>query len=145
MSAVLPLDVADNVDGPHAVLVPQTLLVYDRDGGVQVVGHVPRPLRRAHVSRGDHQVLLLQVAELLRQQRYSRQLVQWDVEEALYLTGVQVRRQHPVGPRHGDEVRDQARSDGHAGLVLLVRPPVGVVRDHRRDPPPPTPSAPRRS
>jgi hypothetical protein len=64
----------------------------------------------------------------------GRQLVDRDVEEALDLALVKVHRQHPIRAGDGDHVRDQAGGDRDPGLVLLVRPAVGVERDDRRDP-----------
>ncbi len=63
------------------------------------------------------------------------QLVDRDVEEALDLALVEVHREQPVGAGDADHVGDEARRDGHARLVLLVRAAVGVVRHDRRDAP----------
>ena len=73
--------------------------------------------------------LLLQ--EVVAEQVDGRQLVDGDVEEALDLALVEVHREQPVGAGDADHVRDEARRDGHARLVLLVRPAVGVVRAPR--------------
>ena len=54
-------------------------------------------------------------------------------EEPVHLRRVQRHRQHPASTRGDQQVGHQAPADGHPGHVLLVRAPVGVVRDHRGD------------
>ena len=83
----------------------------------------------------DDAVVELHVEEVAAEHVDRGELVDRDVEEPLDLALVEVHRQHPVGAGDGDHVGDEAGGDRDARLVLLVGAAVGVVRDHRRDPP----------
>ena len=76
----------------------------------------------------------LHVVDVVVQHRRRVQMIHGDVEEALDLVGVQVHRQHPVGPGLDDHVRHQLGRDRHPALVLAVLAGVAEVRDHGRDP-----------
>jgi hypothetical protein len=71
--------------------------------------------------------------DVARQQGVRGQLIHRNIEKALNLTGMQIHRQHAARARHGQKVSDEARRDGHARLVLLVCPAIGIVRNDCRD------------
>lgn len=54
-------------------------------------------------------------------------------EEPVHLGRVQGHGQHPGGSRSRQHVRNQAGADRDPWSILLVRPRVPEVRDHRRD------------
>jgi hypothetical protein len=61
----------------------------------------------ADVGRDDHQVAVTVTRlDVGRHRRRGVEVVGRDVEEALDLPGVEIDRQHPVGPRLGDQVGD---------------------------------------
>ena len=127
----LAADLADDVQELGPVEVADPPLLDDRQRGVEELGERPRALREPEV-RHDDEVLEVLVLEVVRQDVDRGQLVDRDVEEALDLALVEVHRQDPVGAGDADHVGDEAGRDRHAGLVLLVRAAVGVVRDARR-------------
>ena len=87
----LPLDVADEVH--HLALArPLTTLVADRDRGADALGEGAGPDDAADVWRDDDNII--GVTELLfdiaRHYRSGEEVIGRNIEEALYLTGVQV-------------------------------------------------------
>ncbi|MCH7512039.1 MAG: response regulator [Chloroflexi bacterium] len=124
------LEVALGNGHPKVLRVSTAPLVDEGDITVEPGREVARLLRSPGVWGDDDRVVELQREEVLGDQRHRVQLVDRDVEEALDLPGVQVRRQHAVGARHLDEVREQAGGDRDVRLVLLVGTAVGEVGDH---------------
>ena len=112
MIATLPLHVADHVV-TSAVAVLGALLGDDREVGPEHLGELLRQLGAAGVGRDDDQPLPRQalVAEVLREHRQRRHVVDGDVEEALHLAGVQIHREHAVDARGLQHVGHQARAD----------------------------------
>jgi len=53
------------------------------------------------------------------------------LKKPLYLPGVQVHRQDPVGPRRLQEVGHQPAGNWHPGLVFFIGPAVAIVGHHR--------------
>ena len=106
----LPLDVADEVH--HLALArPLATLVADRDRGADALGEGAGPDDAADVRRDDDNII--GVTELLfdiaRHDRRGEEVIGRDIEEALYLTGVQVKRKHAVGSGALDQVGDEFR------------------------------------
>ena len=60
-------------------------------------------------DRGDR-LLEVEVANVLREERDRRHVVDRDVEEALHLAGVEVHREHAVGAGGLEHVGDEARA-----------------------------------
>jgi hypothetical protein len=83
-------------------------LVDDRQVGVEPLGVGARHLDAAHVGRDDGQVLEVELAEVLDEDRRRVEVVHRDVEEALELRGVQVDRQRAGRARRGDDVSRRA-------------------------------------
>ena len=130
----LAAHLADDVEQLRPVVVVRAPLLDDGQGRIDHLGERPGALGEAQVRDHDR-VLEVLLDEVVGQQVDGGQLIDGDVEEALDLALVEVHREQPVGARDADQVRDEARRDGHARLVLLVRAPVGVVRHDRRDAP----------
>ena len=84
--------------------------------------------RRCPRPRGRHG------QEVLVEHRRRVEVIDRNVEKALDLGGVQVHRQHAVGPGPGDQVGHQLGRDRHPAFVLAILPGVAEIRDHRRDP-----------
>ncbi len=129
---VTAFDLADDVQDLGLVLA-RPPLVDDRERGVEAFADGPRPCDPTHVRRNDHDVVDLELADRLEQDRRREQVVDRDVEEPLNLRRVQVHRQDPVGAGGRQEVGHQLGGDRHPRLVLLVLPPVAEVRHHGRD------------
>jgi len=126
------LDVADHVHHfGRAVL--GAALVHHRKLGVEPLRVGTRPLRAARVRRHNRQVLHLQARAVLDDDRRREQMIDRDIKEPLNLRLVQIHRQHAIGARGAEQVRNQLRRDRHPRLVLAVLPRVSVVRDNRRD------------
>ena len=122
--------VADEGCGFYALLVADTHLFDDGKMRVEPVRHVAGALGVAGVRRHDDGVVLhLPVPEVVRQTGDCAEFVEGDVEEALYLSGVQLEGEHAVCACGLDEVCDEAGGDWHAGLVFLVAARVGEVGD----------------
>ena len=68
-------------------------------------------------------------------QRLRVQVIDWDVEKPLDLTGVQVHGDDVITASDGEHVSHQLCRDRSPRLVLLVHPRVGETRDHGGDPP----------
>ena len=88
--------------------------------------------------RGDDHEVLIAVAELLEivvaEDGRAEEVVHGDVEEALYLGGVEVHGEDAVGAGGGDEVGHQLGGDGVAALGLAVLPGVAeIVGDNGGD------------
>ena len=131
----LALDVADQRH--HARLaVPGALLVDERELAAEHLGELLRELDTAGVRRDDDEPVLRQplIAEVLREHRQRRHVVDRDVEEALHLAGVQIHGEHAVDTCGLQDVGHEARADRLARRRLLVGPRVGIPRHHRRDP-----------
>ena len=74
------------------------------------------------------------LGDVAGQQVLRAHVVDWPVEEALDLVGVQVDGQDPVRARGLEEVGDQSRRDRLAAAVFLVLAGVGIERQDRGDP-----------
>ena len=121
------LDVADHV-GDLGDLLGGALLVEDRQLGADLLGELLRQLHAADVRRDDHEVLEVQVAEVLGEHEHRGHVVHRLLEEALDLAGVEVHREHAVGPRGLERAGDEARGDRLAAHRLLVLARVAVPR-----------------
>jgi hypothetical protein len=95
-------------DDPDLV-VRGTRLVHDREVGGDHFGELERVFRTARVGRDRDDALAgeTQIAEVLREQRQRRHVVDGDREEALNLACVEVHRQHAVGARELEHVGDE--------------------------------------
>jgi hypothetical protein len=75
-----------------------------------------------------------EIAEVAREERQRRHVVDGDREEALDLARVQVHRQHAIGSGELQHVGDESRRDRLARLGLPVLARIGEPGNHRRDP-----------
>ena len=129
------LDVTDQVDRPRRLVVAVAALVHDRDRQVQSSGVMADVLRFADVAGDEHVVPeIATLAQVVAQDRRGLELVGRNTEEALHLRRVQIHRQDAVGAGRLQQVGHEARRDGDARPVLLVRASVGKVRQHGGDP-----------
>ena len=132
--AGLVLDIADDAHDLGRV-VARTALVGDGERAAQVVGELLARLGTTHVRRHHDGVLPVEVfvAEVLAKQRQCREVVHRDVEEALDLALVQVKRDDAVDAGRLEQVGDETRGDrlARGGLPVLAR--VGVVGQDRGD------------
>ena len=110
-------------------------LVHEREVGIEHLGEANRLLGAARVGRDGDDVVAGQaeVAEVAREQRDRRHVVDRDHEEALDLPRVQVHREDAVGAGELQHVGDEARRDRLARLRLPVLPRVREQRDDRGD------------
>ena len=130
-------DVADHLDGLGDVggaLGPA--LVAEREVGAavaEVLGHALGDLDPPGVGRHDDRARGV-LAQVLLEHRHRREVVDRAVEEALDLAGVQVDRDHPLGPGGLEHVGDEAGGDRLAAFGLAVLAGVAVERAHGGDP-----------
>ena len=130
----LLLDLADD-GGDACDLLLGPLLVQDDEVAADHLGELAGELRAPRVrrDRGDR-LLEVEVAHVLGEERDRRHVVDGDVEEALYLAGMEIHREHAIRARRLQHVGDEAGRDRLARPRLLVLPRVEVPRDDRRDP-----------
>jgi hypothetical protein len=90
---------------------------------------------RVSQVRGDHNgVAQVTGAEVRGELGSGVQVVHRDAEEPVHLRGVQCHGKHAVGAGGGEQIGDQAGTDGDSRGVLLVGAGVRVVRYDRGDP-----------
>ncbi len=73
-----------------------------------------RHLAAAGIGCHDHKVVPGPAAHVVGKDRQRRQMVEWDVEEALDLAGVQIHSEHAVAAGNAEEISHQACRDGLA-------------------------------
>ena len=110
-------------------------LVHDRELGLDHLREALGLLGAAGVGRDRDDALAVEaeVAEVAREERQRRHVVDGDREEALDLAGVEVHRQDPVGAGDLEQVGDEAGRDRLARLRLAVLAGVREERDHGGD------------
>src|SRR5262245_48676874 len=93
------------------------------------------PLDGPFVGRHDPELIPGQVQRdvVAVDHRGGKQVIEWNVEEALYGTGVHVHGDYAIGAGVFDEVGDQLGRDGHTPHVLAILPSISVVGNDRRD------------
>src|SRR5438552_1060152 len=130
------VDLADDADDLASAAVVAVRLLHEDEGDIERLGDAARGVRVAEVGDDERDVLRVRLddrAKMLDEQDARRELVAGDAEEALDLHLVHVHGEEAIRAGHPDEVREEARGDRDARLVLLVAPPVGVVRHDRGD------------
>src|SRR5260370_24356473 len=65
--------------------------------------------------------------KVLDEHRGTIQVIDWNIEIALNLRGVQIKRERAAGARGFDQVCDELRGDWNARLVFAVLACVAVV------------------
>ena len=98
-----------------------------------MVGEDARARDTAEVRRDDDDIVKLLGAEVIRDDRSSCQVIDWDVEEALDLAGMEVNRHDAGDTSRRHEVRHELRRDWLAAARLAVLTCIGVIRDDSRD------------
>ena len=94
------------------------------------------PLGTAGVGRHrDHVAQVMVATEVLDDGWNGGQVIDRDVEETMYLVGVQIHGQHPVGAGGVEQVGHQPASDRDPGRVLFVRAGVGEIWNDGGDSP----------
>ena len=125
-------DVTDHVhDLGHVRPAPPLVHDGQASGELQRVG--ARPVDTAGVWAHHHEVGELQHPQLLDEDGRCVQVVDWPVEEALDLSGVELHGDDPIGAGRGQEIADQARGDRVASGSAAVLPTVAEVGDDGRD------------
>src|SRR5438034_5003466 len=123
--------VTDDGDDLAPAAVVAMRLLHEDERNLQSLRDAARRVGVAEVGNDQcdaARVLLDDRAEGLDEQVARRELITRDREETLNLHLVHIHRQEAIGAGDPDEVREEARRDRHARLVLLVAPAVGVVR-----------------
>ena len=126
--------VADDVHHLRLVRL-RTALVDDREVGVvEPLGEGAGAHHAAHVRRDHHQVRVLVPPDVPERHRRGVDVVDRYAEEALYLIGMEVHGQHPVGAGDRDHVGDDLCGDRDArGAGAAVLAGIAVVRHHGGD------------
>lgn len=115
------LHIADEVGGHCLVVVAVPAFVHHRDRQLENVGEPTKFLGLADIASHQHTVLEIPLCPHPLAEEFGRhELIDWDVEEALDLRGVQVHAEHPIGAGGLQEVGHQTRPDADARLILLV-------------------------
>ena len=129
---VAAFDVADGGHLAHDIGLG-ALLVRNDDRCAEVFGIGVRTLGAAHVGRGDREVLDPQALDIGDEDAAGVEGVHRNVEETLYLVGVQVHRHDAVHARGHEQVGHQFGADRHAGPVLAVLARPAEVGHHGHD------------
>ena len=91
------------------LLVVDAPLIDDRQAAVHALGVSAGRLYAADVRRDDDEIFVdLQLPDIFGKYRERVQMVERYIEEPLYLPGVQIDRQHPVGSRRRSECSPRA-------------------------------------
>src|SRR3989442_12735190 len=85
------------------------------------------PLGAADVGRDDDGIGQVQLADVLDQELFGRQVIDGDIKKALDGVGVQVERDDAVRPGQRDDVGHQLGTDGVARLGLFFLARIAVV------------------
>ena len=112
-----------------------TAFVDDRERGiVESLGERPRAHHAADIGRDDHQIApAVARLDIRCDDGGGKQIVGRDVEKALDLPGVEIDRQHAIGTRHCDQVRDELGRNRRAGSWFAVLPGIAEIRDDGGD------------
>ena len=117
--------------GPFAALVD--------DGQrrvAQPLGQSAGAHHAAHVGRDDHQIFHAHARrDVGRHDRGGKQIVGGDIEETLNLAGMQIKAQHAISARHGDEIGHQLGRNRRSRARFAILAGVTEIGHHRRDPP----------
>src|SRR5438094_195293 len=76
----------------------------------------------------------MQLANIVDQELFRRQVVDGNIEKALDGVGMEVQRDHPVRARQGDDVGHQLRRDRIPRLGLFFLAGVAIVGNYGGDP-----------
>ncbi len=122
--------IADECCSLDAFLVADADFFHDCERGVQPICHVARAFSVAGIGCDDYDVVVnFSAFEVLGEAGYGAEFVEWDVEEALYLSCVQFEGEDAVCAGSFDEVGDESGGDGNAGLIFFVAAGVCEVGD----------------
>src|SRR5579883_115597 len=134
-NANLVLHIADDVHHRRFVGA-RPALVDDRQ--IRIVQPFRHRARAHHAAdiRAHHDQVVVRVMppDVGQQHRGGIHVVQRNVEEALYLVGVDIDRQHAIRAYHADHLRRHFRGDRYTRRAQTpVLPRVAEVRNHRGD------------
>ena len=131
-----PLHLADDV---HDLALTRAIaaLVDDRERRiVEPLGERTRADHAADIGADHHQILIAVARlDIRRHHRRGVEIVGRDVEKALDLAGMQIDREHAVGPCFGDQIGDQLGRDRGPRPGLAVLPCVAEIGHNCGDPP----------
>ena len=91
-------------------------------------------LYSAGVRRHHDRIGQIPLAQALYDHRRRIEVVNRNIEEPLYLLGMQIHREHPVRAGSLEKIGNQLCRDRNARLILPVLPRIPVIRNNRRDP-----------
>ena len=101
---------------------------------VESLGQRPRAHHAAHVGRNHHQIALAIARQNVGRHHWGReQIVGRDIEKALDLPGVQIDREHAVGPGNGDEIGDELGRNRRARPRLTILAGIAEIGDDGGD------------
>ena len=128
----LVLDVADEVHDLGAARF-RTALLDDGNRCLEVVSKDAGARDAAEVRRNDNDILELLRAEVVRNRRSGREMVDRDVEEALDLARMEVDRDDARAASRRHEVCDELCRNRLTAARLAVLTRIGIVRHDGRD------------
>jgi hypothetical protein len=89
------------------------------------------PFSTSSIRTNDNAVFNIEIfADPPQRTRLRVQVVDWDIEEALNLTGVKVHRNYVIASCHLEHIGHELGGDRRSGLVFLVLTSIWKVRDH---------------
>jgi hypothetical protein len=89
------------------------------------------PFSTPSIRTNDNTVLDIEIfADPPQRTRFRVQVVDWDIEEALNLTGVKIHRNYMITSCYLEHIGHELGGDRRSGLVFLVLTSIGKVRDH---------------
>ena len=109
----------------------ETPLMNNRQIAPKMRGVTGRYFDVAHVRGNNREILNFFVAEILAQNKLTRQMVHRYIEEPLQLLGVQINSEDTVCAGGGNDVGDKFRRNRHPAFVLAVLAGIAKVRDNR--------------
>src|ERR1051326_181101 len=115
----------------------RTSLIDNRDRPAQLLLMDEHALDAALVRTQYDKIVLWERygrPDVLVNNRRGVQVIDRDIEKALNLCCVQVKRQYALGTGRGQQIGDELRRDRHTADVLAVLPGVAIVGQYRRDP-----------
>ena len=128
--AVLARDFADNLKDLRVLIVTRSHFIADRHGAAELRRVFSCAFRASSIRGDDDQIVIDEslTADILAKKGFCIQVVDRNLEKALYLRRMKIHCNKAVGACGFDAVRADARPNGNAGLVLLVAFGIGKVR-----------------
>lgn len=127
---VLALHIANQAHLADLVGLVAVFVAYN-EAVVQRLGIHSGALAATHIGRSEHHILDVELlADIRHKERRAEQVVDRDVEKALYLVGVKVHRDETVDTGGDKHIGNQARRNGDVRLVLAVLTRKTIIRNN---------------